>query len=266
MTAKTVIMTEDRKMLAYSIIEEGIVNEKAAIVSLKQALESAAMAREQISGVVATGYGRDLVSFATRRVTEISCHARGANFLLPEVRTIIDIGGQDSKVMSVDEEGRVTTFQMNDKCAAGTGRFLQVMSRALRLSLKRMEELADTSEKPALISSVCTVFSESEIISLRAKGVPTKDIVAGLYESIGRRVIGLLSLIRVEPTVLMSGGVAKNKHIVRVLSRMAGVEISVPPEPQIVGAIGAALFALDGLANGGFRPVAGRKLPQQSAS
>lgn len=254
-------MLESKEILAYSIIEEGIVNEKAAVVSLNQALEKAGIERDQIEGIVATGYGRDLVTFATRKVTEISCHARGANFLMQDVRTIIDIGGQDSKVMSVDEEGRVTTFQMNDKCAAGTGRFLQVMSRALRLSPKRMEELAYKSEKPSLISSVCTVFSESEIISLRARGMPTKDIVAGLYESIGRRVIGLLSLIRVEPKVMMSGGVAKNKYLVGVLSRMAGVEIIVPPEPQIVGAIGAALFALDGLANGGFHPVASRRRP-----
>ncbi len=244
-TAKTVILDEDKRVLAYSIVEEGLVNEWAAVLSLKRALKKAALRRRQLRRIVSTGYGRELVTFSNMTVTEITCHARGAHFLVPEARTVIDIGGQDSKVMSLDEEGRVATFQMNDKCAAGTGRFLEVMSRALRLTPQRMEALAAESQHPCSVSSVCTVFSESEIISLSAKGCPKQDIVAGLYESIARRTIGLLSAISIRPKVVMTGGVAKNKQLVKVLERMAGIEIFIPEEPQIVGALGAALIALE---------------------
>lgn len=242
-TAKTVIMDERQKILSYSIVEEGIVNETSAKLSLAKALDLAALRREEIRFIVTTGYGRKLVGFGDKSVTEITCHATGAHFLLPEVRTIIDIGGQDSKAISLRGDGNILSFKMNDKCAAGTGRFLEVMSRALNLSLREMGELAKKSTNPCHVSSVCTVFAESEIISLSAQNFHKEDIIAGLYESIARRTSSLLNGISVRPKVMMTGGVAKNTQLVMVLERAIGTEIITPEEPQIVGALGAALIA-----------------------
>ena len=244
-TAKTVIMDDASSMSSYSIVEAGIVNEASALASLNQALKKAKFSRADIKFIVTTGYGRDLVSFGNKSITEISCHARGAHFLLPEVRTVIDIGGQDSKVISLDEEGRVKAFAMNDKCAAGTGRFLEVMSRALQVPLSDMGEYFLKSKAPCDITSVCTVFAESEIISLSSQGHPKEDIIAGLCESISRRMVSLLGSIPIQPKIMMTGGVAKNKGVVKALEHLLSAEIVVPPEPQIVGAIGAGLFALE---------------------
>jgi len=242
-TAKTVILNHTESILAYSIIDEGIVNEQSAILSLREALKKAGFSRDKLQKIVTTGYGRDLVTFKDRSITEISCHAMGAHFLLPEVKTIIDIGGQDSKAIALDVDGKVRGFQMNDKCAAGTGRFLEVMSRALKLSLMEMGELASHSQNPCQVSSMCTVFAESEIISLAAQGFSKSDIIAGLYESIARRTVSLISSIQVCPKVMMTGGVAKNIQLVKVLERVTQTEIIVSHEPQITGALGAALIA-----------------------
>lgn len=247
LTAKSVILDETGKLLTFSIVHQGLVNEEAALRSLDQALDKAGLRREDLGYIVTTGYGRTLVSFGDRNVTEISCHAYGAHYLNPEVRTVIDIGGQDSKVIAIDGGGRVVSFNMNDKCAAGTGRFLEVMCRALGVALEDMGELSLKSQNPAHVSSLCTVFAESEIISLAAQGYPKVDIIAGIHEAIGRRIFSLLKSVSIRPRVMMSGGVAKNKGVVKVLERLLGTEIFIPPEPQIVGALGAALFALESL-------------------
>ncbi|MDO8637648.1 MAG: acyl-CoA dehydratase activase [Dehalococcoidia bacterium] len=245
LTAKTVLLDLQGQLLSYSIVAAGMVNLKAAQKCLTQAIRKARLRTSDIGSIVSTGYGRSLVKFGDRNITEISCHARGAHWLMPHVRMVIDIGGQDSKVISVDSEGRVANFAMNDKCAAGTGRFLEVMSQALAVDLAAMGTLSLTSTNPAQVSSLCTVFAESEIISLAARGCPTVDIVAGLHEAIGRRVVSMVKGVGIHPPVMMSGGVAKNQGVVKVLSQLLKTDILVPPEPQIVGALGAAIFALE---------------------
>ena len=192
--------------------------------------------------MVATGYGRHSITFARKAVSEITAHAKGVHFLYPEVRGIIDIGGQDSKVIVI-EDGRVADFQMNDKCAAGTGRFLEHTARALEVSVDELGRLAMASQGPASISSMCTVFAESEVISLRAQGRSKEDIAAGLVDSIARRVAAMARPMGLKDHVALVGGVAKNEGIRAALERELGVKLFVPDQPQITGALGAALIA-----------------------
>jgi len=245
LTAKTVVLDSDCRIASYKVIQGKIVDEAAAIASMQQALKDVHLTREEIGFLVTTGYGRNMVSFGDKNITEISCHARGAQFLFPGVRTVIDIGGQDSKVITLNGEGSVVNFAMNDKCAAGTGRFLEVMADALEVPLEEMGTLSLRAENPALVSSICTVFAESEVISLTAQGRSKLDIIAGIHEAIARRMHSLVNQVRMTPPVVMSGGVAKNAGVVRVLERLLETEIILPPEPQIVGALGAALFAAE---------------------
>jgi predicted CoA-substrate-specific enzyme activase len=244
-TAKTVLLDDESRVLAQNVLHQGIVNEAAALNCLEETLGMAGMERDRLDWIVTTGYGRNLVAFGNKNVTEISCHARGAHYLFPEVRLVIDIGGQDSKVIAINGEGRVAGFNMNDKCAAGTGRFLEVLARALGVALVDMGRLSSDSTSPATVSSLCTVFAESEIVSLSAQGYPKVDIIAGLHEAIGRRLQAMVTGVGVHPPVMMSGGVAKNVGVVQVLERLLNTEIIIPPEPQIVGALGAALYALE---------------------
>ena len=247
LTAKTVVMEPDCHMASYRIVQGKIVDEAAAIRSMQQALKDVHLSRAEVGYLVTTGYGRNMVGFGDKSITEISCHARGAQFLFPGVRTVIDIGGQDSKVIMLDGEGVLVNFAMNDKCAAGTGRFLEVMSHALGVPLEDMGALSLKAGNSALISSICTVFAESEVISLTAQGRSKLDIIAGIHEAIGRRMHSLVNQVGMMPPVVMSGGVAKNTGMVSVLERLLGTKIIVPPEPQIVGALGAALFAVEEL-------------------
>ncbi len=247
LTAKTAIVDLNSHIASYKIIQGKIVDEAAAIASLNQALADAHLTQAEIGFLITTGYGRNMVSFGDKSITEISCHARGAQFLFPGVRTVIDIGGQDSKVISLNGEGSVINFAMNDKCAAGTGRFLEVMANALEVPIEDMGALSLRAENPATVSSICTVFAESEVISLTAQGRSKLDIIAGIHEAIGRRMHSLVNHVGMTPPVMMSGGVAKNLGVVCVLERLLGTEIILPPEPQIVGALGAALFAMDEL-------------------
>jgi predicted CoA-substrate-specific enzyme activase len=243
-TAKTVTIDEQKRILSSTIVHQGIVNQEAAWSCLQAALEKAGIRREALAFLVTTGYGRNLVTFGDRSITEITCHAAGVHHLLPEVRTVIDVGGQDSKVIALDEQGRVATFRMNDKCAAGTGRFLEVMAHALGVELTALGEVALQSQHPAPVSSVCTVFAESEVVSLAARGFPKVDIVGGIHEAIANRLSSMVRAVGVREQIVMTGGVAKNQGVVRALERLLGVPIVVPPEPQIIGALGAALFAL----------------------
>jgi predicted CoA-substrate-specific enzyme activase len=197
---------------------------------------------EDIGGICATGYGRAAVTFADRTVSEISAHAKGVHHLLPEVRGIIDIGGQDSKVIAL-EEGHVTDFLMNDKCAAGTGKFLEYTARALEVPIEELGSLALASRSPVAISSMCTVFAESEVLSLRARGISKEDIAAGLTISIAERIVTMVRRLRLEEPIAFVGGVAKNGGMRRALERELGVTLRIPEEPQMTGALGAALFA-----------------------
>ncbi len=242
LTAKCALL-RDRELLAYKVVKVSPNLEETARKVFETTLDMAGVEREEVGFIVATGYGRSKVGFADRTVTEISCHAKGALFFIPTTRTVIDIGGQDSKVIAISD-GRVVDFVMNDKCAAGTGRFLEVMANALGLKLEELADVAEKAKKVTEISSTCTVFAESEVISHLASGERVEDIVAGIHEAIASRIAALARRVRVEPDIVLTGGVAKNKAMKRALERKIGYEIKIPPEPQIVGAVGAALFAL----------------------
>ncbi|MFX1278779.1 MAG: acyl-CoA dehydratase activase [Promethearchaeota archaeon] len=194
--------------------------------------------------VMSTGYGRNTIDVADDRITEITAHARGVQYFFPEARSVIDIGGQDSKAILISKKtGNVMDFQMNDKCAAGTGRFLEVMAHALEVPIEEIGELALNSNKPSAISSTCTVFAESEVISLFARGTGKHDIAAGIHKSIARRVAGMAKRIGVSPLLVFCGGVAKNVAVKKFLEEELGYEIVIPDHPQLTGAIGAALIA-----------------------
>lgn len=237
------VVMQDDQVLAYVIINTGAKAQAAAGHAFGQALEQAGLTEHDVEAVIATGYGRMSVAFASSQVTEITCHGRGSAFLSPGVRTVVDIGGQDSKVIRIDAQGNVVDFLMNDKCAAGTGRFLEVMAQRLELALEELGQEDRQASKAAQISSMCTVFAESEVVSLIAQGVPRPEIVRGLHRSIAERTAGLANRLGLVNEVMMTGGVAKNPGVVRALADKLGVKITVPPEPQIVGALGAALIA-----------------------
>lgn len=237
------VVIRDGEMVSYSILPTGADSRQSAEKATTLALERAGGSLEEVSFAVATGYGRVSVPFADLQVTEITCHARGAVYLYPDIGTVIDIGGQDSKVIRLDGEGAVVDFAMNDKCAAGTGRFLEVMARALEIGIGELGVLADGARTAASISSLCTVFAESEVVSLIGQGTPRDEIARGLLESVAERTTGLVSRVGLQPEVTMTGGVANNAGVVRALSARLGVPVRVPDEPQIVGALGAALIA-----------------------
>ena len=241
-TAKTLIL-EDDEIASYAVMPvKGNVVQVAEQVT-HAALEKAGLSREALDYVVATGYGRNAVSFAHKAASEIICHAVGVYFLIPHARTIIDIGAQDSKVIRVNEEGKVIDFGMNDKCAAGTGRFLEVMAQVLGVRLEEMGPLSMTSENLCNISSTCTVFAETEVVSLRAEGKDIEDLIAGIHRAIAIRVVAMGSHMKFDHETVFTGGVAKNIGVKRALEEASGVEILVPAEPQITGALGAALEA-----------------------
>lgn len=243
-TTKVLLLGLDQKVAAVSVVSTGANVKRAISNALDQALTQRGLAMEDVKSWVSTGYGRDLVPFAQSQVTEISCHAKGVNVLYPQAKTIIDIGGQDSKVISVNESGNVKNFVMNDKCAAGTGKFLEVIARAMEIEIDEMPDYAQRSEVFLEVSSVCTVFAESEVISLFSQGYDKADIIAAIYRSIARRVRGLANQIGVVPPVVMTGGGAKNKGLVNAFQEALGLPITVPDDPQIIGALGAAHLAL----------------------
>jgi predicted CoA-substrate-specific enzyme activase len=200
--------------------------------------------------VMSTGYGRNTIDIADDRVTEITAHAKGIQYFYPDANSVIDIGGQDSKAILISSKtGKVVDFQMNDKCAAGTGRFLEVMARALEVPIEQFGSLALKSNKPASISSTCTVFAESEVISLFARGASKEDIASGIHKSIAKRVAGMAKRIGVEPKLVFCGGVALNSAVKKYLEEELGYEIVIPEFPQLTGAIGAALIAQENSAN-----------------
>ena len=244
LSIKVVLLADKEKVLGYSILPTKPGIRELAQVAFNQALENAHITKGT-DYIVSTGYGRRLVPFSNGEVTEITCHGRGAYWLCPEVRTIIDIGGQDSKAIRVDARGLVANFVMNDKCAAGTGRFFEVMARALEVQLEEMGELSLRAEKALDVSNTCTVFAESEVISLIAEGHSKENIIAGLHLAIAKRIVGLVERVGITEKVVMTGGVAKNIGVVSAIESLLGVTILIPEEPQIVGALGAALVAAE---------------------
>jgi predicted CoA-substrate-specific enzyme activase len=243
-TSKVVILERGR-LLAYSIVSTGADSVSSAQHALDSALAQCAIKKADIDYVVATGYGRIIVPFAQETITELSCHARGANFLFPAVRTILDMGGQDCKAIRCDGHGKLKNFAMNDKCAAGTGRFLEVTTQVMDTPLEELGPLSLESEGAIKINSTCTVFGKTEVASLLRRGSQKRDILAGLNVAISNRTFLLLRRIGIEPDFVITGGIAKNVGVVRELEKRSGMKALIPDEPQIVGALGAALFARD---------------------
>jgi len=239
---KVVIMNE--AILASVIGPTGPEHRKLANRVMEEALGKARLPFEDITYVVATGYGRINVPFADKQITEISCHARGIAHLLPEVRTVIDIGGQDSKGIKISN-GRVVNFVMNDKCAAGTGRFLEVTAESLGVSLDDMGRLSLEAKNRVDISSTCTVFAAQEVVAKLSEGAELNDIIAGLHRAIATRVYGMVRRLKIEREVALTGGGAKNIGLVRALEAKLGFPVLIPPEPLLTGAIGAALLGKD---------------------
>lgn len=245
-TTEALLFDNERGVAGYSILHTGADSRKTAEAALEKVLASPGKSRSDISYIVSTGCGRRRADFAQESITEITCIAKGVNHLFPEARTIIDIGGQDTKVIRVDNRGRVVEFEMNDKCAAGTGRFLEVMAKALDVDLDTIGEVSLQHKKELTISSICTVFAESEVVSLVSEGERLEDILYGIHAAIADRTVGLLNRLGgVESDVVMAGGVAKNVGVVKALERVLGVPIKIYGEPQIVGALGAAILSLE---------------------
>ena len=242
---KAVILENGGKMHASVVIPTGTGTSGPQRV-YKEVLESAGLTPEEIAYTVATGYGRKTFEKAGKQVSELSCHARGVGFLLPGVRTIIDIGGQDAKTLKLDENGVMTDFVMNDKCAAGTGRFLDVMANVLEVGVGDLEGMGQKATRDVPISNICTVFAESEVISHLSANVDKNDIVAGIHTSIAKRVAGLARRVGITARVVMTGGVAQNLGVVQAMSDALGLPVDTPaPHAQLTGAIGAALYAYD---------------------
>ena len=244
-STNAVIMDQDRKIKAFSVVRTGAKSGVSAERALNDVLEKAGLTREDISWIVSTGYGRVSIEFADENVTEISCHGKGAHYFNPKIRTILDIGGQDSKAIRLNENGEVKDFVMNDKCAAGTGRFLEMIARTLEVSLDELGAIALTSQEKIEITSMCSVFAESEVISLIANNKEKADIADGVCHAIANKASGLLRRVGMEPEFMMTGGVAKNPGVVRAVEEKIGSKLYICDEPEIVGAAGAAVYALE---------------------
>ena len=243
-SSKAVILEDEIRVAARKVIEAGIGSEGPDRV-FADALSEAGITREEITRVMATGYGRMTFPGADDQASELSCHGKGIHYLIPEARVVIDIGGQDAKVMQINERGALLNFVMNDKCAAGTGRFLDVMAGILSVQTSELAELAAKAEEPLSISSVCTVFAESEVISHLAAGATRSDVAAGIHQSVAKRVAGLGNRIGFRGPIAMSGGVALNACVVRALEHELGKQIVTHPDAQLAGAYGAAILAFE---------------------
>ena len=238
-----VILNGEKKIVGSAIVPTGAGVKNGARMALQQALAQAGIREEDLAATVSTGYGRSSIGLDGKAVTEITCHAIGAHFLDPDVRTVIDIGGQDSKVIRVDENGHVENFVMNDKCAAGTGRFLEMQARALNMDLEEMVEKGLHWRKKVEISSMCTVFAESEVVSLVAEDTPAEDIIHGLNEAVAAKTAGLVRRAGGKEKYMLTGGVARNEGVRKCLEEKLGAYVEVKPEAQLCGALGAALLA-----------------------
>lgn len=245
LTTKAVILS-DNEIISFTVLDSRSEHKRAGEKALNEAIKSARCTLDSIQYTIGTGYGRKLIPFANKTMTELTCHARGAYWLDPNVRTVIDIGGQDSKIISVDEDGSMVDFVMNDKCAAGTGRFLEVMAQTLGYNIELMGSVSLSSQQPCSLSSICTVFAESEVISLLSSGAKKEDIIAGLHNSVAKRIGNMAKSLGVQKEVAFTGGVAKNSGITRALEQFLDIQfVDLEIDPQIVGALGAALLGRD---------------------
>ncbi len=239
---KAVLMDTNGTILSVIKGPTGPEHRQLANEVMRMALEQASVPLEQVAYIVATGYGRLNVPFADRQITELSCHARGVSSLFPNVRTAIDIGGQDAKCMKI-HNGKLVDFVMNDKCAAGTGRFLEVIAATLGIKLEDLGTLSLKSTKKVAISNFCTIFAQQEIVARLSEGEKAEDIIAGMHDALASRVAALAHRLRVEPDVVITGGVARNSGMVKAMKESLNCEILVPQDPLITGAMGAAILA-----------------------
>lgn len=247
-TGKAVIM-QDHTIAAYTIIWCKPRPEETAYIAINEAMAKIGLSSlEELDYIVGTGYGRLKIPFANDNISEITCHGVGAHWLRNSVRTIIDIGGQDLKVIGLDDSGRVIDFVMNDKCAAGTGKFLENMARALGLTLEELSTISLEATNPAVITSQCSVFAESEVITLLNEGEEVANIANGIHASIASRLVTLVRRVGAKNDITIAGGCAKNAGLIDVLEKRLDTEIvRLPEDPQIIGAIGAALLATERL-------------------
>lgn len=253
---KAIIINENREIVARALIDTGANVVLAAENAYAAALKSQNIDEREVEYVVGTGYGRYKVTFGDTQITEISCHGRGAVHMFPGTRTVVDMGGQDTKAIRVSSTGEILDFCMNDKCAAGTGRFLGAAAAALEIPLSELGQVALRAEKPVKISTTCTVFAESEVVSWLGKGKKIEDILLGVHQSIVSRSLGLMRRVGIEREVTFTGGVTRNIGVVTVLNEMLGFPVNVSEESHYMGALGAALFAMDRILAGRI-PVAG---------
>jgi (R)-2-hydroxyacyl-CoA dehydratese activating ATPase len=246
---KAIFMSDNGgvKILARALVDTGANVQRAAERAFDTCCHEASLKASDIGFVVGTGYGRYKIAFGNTQITEITCHAKGASFLCPGSRTVIDMGGQDSKAISVGANGEVLDFVMNDKCAAGTGRFLANSAEVMGISLDEVGPLSLQAKHPVKMATVCTVFVESDILSYLAQGKSAEDILGGVHIAIAKRTLSLARRLNIEPEITMTGGVARNIGMVRALEEVIGRKMQISPEAQFIGAAGAALFALEKL-------------------
>lgn len=244
---KAVIMEESRGIVSRALVDTGAHVTRSAEMAFLAACRQVGLRPSDVGYVVGTGYGRYKITFGHSQVTEISCHARGAHYVFPTARTVIDMGGQDSKAISIGPLGEVLDFVMNDKCAAGTGRFLANAADVLGITLDEIGPLSLQGTHPVKITTVCTVFVESDILSYLALGKKPEDILRGVHLAIARRTVSLARRIPLEPDIALTGGVARNIGMVRALQEVLQTTLLVSPDSHFMGAIGAALFALEKL-------------------
>ena len=247
---KAALLDENKLVRGLAMVDTGANVVRAAERAFRAALAEAGLEDWDVSFTVGTGYGRYRVPFGDLQVTEISCHAKGASFLFPGTHTILDMGGQDTKAIRISETAEVKDFAMNDKCAAGTGRFLAAAAQVLGLRLDELGTVATEAKRPLKITNVCTVFVEQEIMMHLARGCAVEDVLAGVHSAIAGRSIALLRRVGLEPEITFTGGVARNPGMVRALEERLKLKLNVSPESQHIGAIGAALFAWERAAHG----------------
>ncbi len=245
-TGKAVIMDGNKNTLAMALIPSTFDPQKTANDVLEKVLrEVEGISKiEELDYIIGTGYGRIEIDFANENISEITCHSVGAHHLNPKIRTVLDIGGQDCKAIRLRDNGKVLEFAMNNKCAAGTGRFLESISRAFNMDLQSFSDLSLKSDNPFPISSQCSVFAESEVVSLVSQRKLPEDIAAGVQESVAKRLVALLRKVGLKECLTVTGGCAKNKGLIKTLKEHVDIKIvSLPEDPQLVGAIGAAVLA-----------------------
>ena len=248
LTAEAVIM-ENGKILGSEIIRVRPKAEQSARDVMDRVLSKLDLKYDDLAYTIATGYGRETISFANGNISEISCHGRGANFLIPEIRTVIDVGGQDCKAMTVDSDGNVIRFHANDKCASGTGRFLEVMANVLGIGIDELGRFSTRAKSPITLASTCTVWAQADVIKYINSGVPLEDIGAGINTAIAQRIAILVNALKPQGDILMTGGGAKNVGVVSTLEKLIGRKIkrTRKADPQLAGAIGAALLSMEKL-------------------